>query len=156
VSLRNKCHKPLKSTLASFIACGTGFKRQRPQQMGPEVVGPRATTLDQDRLIVRHHRREPWIPAKETTCNTIGTTGKCLCSRAVRRRLVAVGLHCKCPCQRAVLTPCHRLQRLQWAKARELAEYTVEGSPILRRKPIPCGSCQWTHLYVALGPMLLR
>ena len=37
---------------------------------------PRGATPAHDRVIVRQHRRDPFLPAAETAHNTMGTTGR--------------------------------------------------------------------------------
>ncbi|XP_005113315.1 uncharacterized protein LOC101849520 [Aplysia californica] len=83
----------------------------------PRSGRPRVTTPAHDRVIVRRHRRDPFLPAAETARTTMGTTGRQLSRWTVSRRLVTAGLHCRRPYQGAVLTPRPRQQRLQWVQA---------------------------------------
>ena len=77
---------------------------------------PRVTTAHQDRLIHRHHLRQPFTPATETARNTIGRHGAPISGETVRRRLTEHRLFCCRPPRRPILTARHRLQRLQWAQ----------------------------------------
>ena len=73
----------------------------------------------QDRVIHRHHTREPFTPAAETGRNTLGRHGAPVSGQTVRRRLRERGLYCRRPATQPVLTARHRQQRLQWARQRQ-------------------------------------
>ena len=96
---------------ARFQATGSTRDRPRPGQ-------PRVTTARQDRHIRRVHRRDRFLTAAETARNLLGTRQRPVSADTVRRRLAAANLRNRRPARRPVLTPRHRMARLQWAQGR--------------------------------------
>ena len=90
----------------------TGRVEDRPR---PGVQ--RVTTGRQDRYIVMQHLRRRFQTAVQTANNTIGSRGRSISSRTVRRRLAAAGIRSRRPYQGQILTHNHRLQRQRWAAA---------------------------------------
>ncbi|KAK7094025.1 hypothetical protein V1264_007701 [Littorina saxatilis] len=89
-----------------FQACGN-------TRDGARSGRPRVTTARQDRVIYHQHLRQPFLPATETSRNTVGTHGAPISGTTTRRRLSANHLYYRRPARRTLLTAQHRQQRLQ-------------------------------------------
>ena len=83
----------------------TGSVQDRPRDGRPH-----ATTVAQDRQLVRRHLQNRFTPATQTA------TQLRVSSRTVRRRLATAGLVARRPFIGPILTPRHCLQRLTWAQ----------------------------------------
>ncbi|KAK7109583.1 hypothetical protein V1264_013599 [Littorina saxatilis] len=92
----------------------TRFQASGSTRDGARSGRPRVTTARQDRVIYRQHLRQPFLPATETSRNTVGTHGAPISGTTTRRRLSANHLYCRRPARRTLLTAQHRQQRLQW------------------------------------------
>jgi len=82
----------------------------------PRSGRPRVTTGNQDRYIRLHHLRDRWIPASRTAAETIGTHGRPVSSRTIRRRLNSQGLRARRPFMGPILTIRNRQNRSLWAQ----------------------------------------
>ncbi|XP_070183444.1 uncharacterized protein [Littorina saxatilis] len=92
----------------------TRFQASGSTWDGARSGRPRVTTARQDRAIYRQHLRQPFLPATETSRNTVGTHGAPISGTTTRRRLSANHMDCRRPARRTLLTAQHRQQRLQW------------------------------------------
>ena len=77
---------------------------------------PPVTTPAQNRVIVRNFRRDPFQTANEVARTTIGSHGRPINDRTVRRRLHVSGLRNRRPLRRLTLTPQNRAARLAFAR----------------------------------------
>ncbi len=77
---------------------------------------PRVTTDRQDRNIRLRHLRNRFLTAASTARTEVGTRGRLISARTVRRRLAAARLHCYQPYRGLILLHRHRQARLLWAR----------------------------------------
>jgi len=76
----------------------------------------RVTTRRQDRAIRLQHLRDRFLPAAHTAALTVGTHGRPVSDRTIRRRLQQEGLRARRPFRGPILTEANRQNRLQWAQ----------------------------------------
>ena len=79
----------------------------------PHSGRPRVKTLSQDRHIQLTHLRNRFAAPNDTARDTPGRNRPRISARTVRRRLKAVGLHCRRLYHRSKLTQNHRRLRRQ-------------------------------------------
>ena len=97
---------------------------------GPRQSRGRVTTRQQDQYIGHVHNRNRRAITFVTDRTVIGTHVRQISVRKVRNRLRETGLRCRRPCYGIVLTPCHRQQRLEWAR-RNIRTTRAEWAAIL-------------------------
>ncbi len=93
----------------TFLQNGDVIDRQRSGR--PPVTTPR-----QDRALQRQFRQDPFRTAASVARTNVGTHGRVISDRTVRRRLQSVGLFCRRPLKKPFLMAYHRRARMAWAQ----------------------------------------
>ncbi|KAK7092721.1 hypothetical protein V1264_008423 [Littorina saxatilis] len=111
----------------------TRFQASGSTRDGARSGRPRVTTARQDRVIYRQHLRQPFLPATETSRNTVGTHGAPISGTMTRRQPPVLQAPCSphiayCTAQAAATAVGTSTPQLEPA--------AVAGHPFYGRKPL--------------------
>nr|CAH7753053.1 unnamed protein product [Callosobruchus chinensis] len=85
----------------------------------PRTGRPTVTTRREDRYIAQLARRERSVTVPVLRSQFQRTFNRVISTATIRRRVLASGLRCRRPLRVPLLTACHRIARLQWARAHQ-------------------------------------
>lgn len=110
--------------VAAIMKCSQGmisnlwakYRRTGKIQNDPRSGRPRATSIKQDRYLIKICRKMRKSTSKQINIEWTKSSGSNVCDRTVRNRLNQHGYRFRKAKTKPLLTKKHRLQRLRWAK----------------------------------------